>query len=172
MGSWSALEAMFPAAQRWRADLGRMPVAHLATVDAKGRPRIHPMCPHLADDHLYVVISSAAPRRHDLADRGHFALHSINIDDPGPDFDEFELTLSGTARRVASADAATWTGVRAVCPYPIPDDHWLFELVVDRALTAVWDPMDAPDRRAHRLIWQDGWPEPRPPANEAPPQEH
>lgn len=166
MPSWSHLEAMFPAAQRWRADLERMPVAHLATVDANGRPRIHPMCPHLAGDRLYVVISSAAPRRRDLADRGHFALHSINIDEPGPQFDEFELTLSGTANRVASTDTPTWSSVRAVCPYPIPDDHWLFELAIDRALTTVWDPMGTPDRRAHRLMWKVGWSAPRPPANE------
>jgi hypothetical protein len=163
---WTELEAIFPAAHRWRGDLARMPVAHLATVDRRGDPRIHPVCPHHAFDRMYLAVTPLSPKRHDLADRGRYALHSINVDDPGPDFDEFELTVSGTARRVPSDKADVWAAVREVCPYPIPDDDWLFELAVDRALTTVWDPIGAPGRSPHRLMWREGWSAPRPPSNE------
>ena len=167
MATWSELEAVFPAAARWRADLGRMPVAHLATVDARGGPRIHPVCPHHTGGRMYVAVTSRSPKRHDLAERGRFTVHSINVDVPGPEFDEFELAVSGSARRVDIDESAVWAAVREVCPYPILDEDWLFELAVDQALTTVWDPMDAPDRQPHRLMWRDGWPDPRPPANEA-----
>lgn len=89
MATWAELEAVFPAAHRWRADLARMPVAHLGTVDRDSAPRIHPVCPHIAEGHLYVVIGSQSPKRHDLAmDGARYALHSINVDNAGPEFDE------------------------------------------------------------------------------------
>lgn len=141
MATWDETAARFPASERARSDLRRMPVAHLATVTRDGAPRIHPVCPQIALGRLFVVVTARSPKRFDLRDRGRYALHLINTDEPGPEFDEFEFNLTGTVRRVPNGDEATWAAVRGVCPYPIPDEDWLFELDIQAGLTAVWDPI-------------------------------
>jgi hypothetical protein len=168
MATWAEVEARVPAAVRWRASLALMPVAHLATVRRDGTPRIHPVCPHLALGQLFVAVTAASPKRFDLArPGGRYALHSINVDQPRPEFDEFEFSVTGSARRAPVGERAAWEAVRAVAGYSIPDEDWLFELEVESALSATWDPMDAPGRRAYRLMWREGWEAPRAPANEA-----
>lgn len=167
MATWEQLEAGHPLAERARRGWQEMPVAHLGTVRRDGSPRIHPVCPHIAGGRLYVVVASASPKRFDLAIDGRFALHAIDGGEPGPDFDEFEFSVEGRARRVPPGEGGTWEAVRGVCPYPFPDDDWLFELDIERALSATWDPLGTPGRRAYRLVWREGWSEARPPANEA-----
>ena len=168
MVTWDELEAVHPLAEQARLGWARMPVAHLATVRRDGSPRVHPVCPHVAQGRIYVVIGSQSPKRFDLANDGRFALRAIDASEPGPDFDEFEFSVEGRARRVPSEEVATWSAVRAVCPYPFPDEDWLFELDITRALSATWDPLDTPGRRAYRLMWHEGWTDARPPANELP----
>ena len=166
MATWDEVEAGHPLAARARAGWAQMPVAHLATVRRDGSPRVHPVCPHIAQGRLYVVIGSMSPKRFDLANDGRFALHAIDASEPGPDFDEFEFSVEGRARRVPTSEAETWSAVRAVCPYPFPDEDWLFELDIASALSATWDPMGAPGRRAYRLMWRAGSDGASPPSNE------
>ncbi|MEX2031352.1 MAG: pyridoxamine 5'-phosphate oxidase family protein [Dehalococcoidia bacterium] len=166
--TWAELEAAFPQATRAREAWKQMPVAHLATVRRDGSPRIHPVCPHVASGRLYVIVGDESPKRFDLANDTRFALHAIDIGEPGPDFDEFEFSLTGRARRVPLSEVATWTAVREVCFYEFPDEHWLFELEIESALSATWDPIGAPGRRAYRLMWRAGWDAPRAPSNERP----
>ncbi|MEX1022918.1 MAG: pyridoxamine 5'-phosphate oxidase family protein [Dehalococcoidia bacterium] len=168
MATWREMEAVYPHAERARRGWQQMPVAHLATVRRDGSPRIHPVCPHLADGRLYVVVTSASPKRYDLANNGRYALHALDSGEPDPAFSEFEFTVTGTARRVPTSEAAVWSAVREVCPYPFPDEDWLFALDIESAMSATWDPFDAPDRRAHRLMWRPGWDAPRAPSNEPP----
>ena len=169
MATWADFEAGAPTmSTRGLAQLKSIPVASLATVRKNGAPRLHPVCPHIAEGRLYVIVTDQSPKRFDLVNDGRYALHLFPPDAaPGDDdFDEFELALTGRARRVPNSEAATWAAVRAVCFYEFPDHHWLFELDIESALTSVWDPIDAPARRAHRLIWQLGTAE-RAPSNEA-----
>lgn len=168
MVTWDELEVKHPLAERARREWAQIPVAHLATVRRDGSPRVHPVCPHIAGGRLYVVVGARSPKRFDLANDGRYALHTLESGEPGPEFDEFELALEGRARRVPIEDAATWAAVREVCFYEIPDDDWLFELDIDRALSATWDPLGTPGRRAYRLAWRAGWDAARPPSNEAP----
>lgn len=166
MATWAEMQAVYPHAERAAREWRHMPVAHLATVRRDGSPRIHPVCPHIADGRLYVVVGSASPKRYDLANDGRYALHTLEAGEPGPTFDEFEFTITGRTRRVASSERATWAAVREVCPYPFPDDEWLFEFDIESAMSSTWDPLDTPGRRAYRLMWRPGWDAPRPPSNE------
>lgn len=166
MATWDEVEAGHPLAARARVGWSRMPVAHLATVRRDGSPRVHPVCPHLAGGRLYVVIGRTSPKRFDLANDGRFALHAIDVGEPGPDFDEFEFSIEGRARRIPVSEGDTWAAVRTVCPYPFPDEDWLFELDIASALSATWDPLGTPDRRAYRLMWHAGSDGASVPANE------
>jgi len=48
-------------------------LAFIATTRKDGGPRLHPCCPLVADGHLYVFITGASPKRHDLMRDGRFA---------------------------------------------------------------------------------------------------
>ncbi len=168
MATWAEVQAAYPHAERAATELKRMPVAHLATVRRDGSPRIHPVCPHIALGRMFVIVTSRSPKRFDLVNDGRYALHMISAGDPGAEYDEFEFTVTGSARRVPLEERATWAAVREACFYEFPDEDWLFELDVASAMSSTWGPIGHPGRRAYRLMWRPGWPAPRPPSNEAP----
>jgi hypothetical protein len=71
----------FAAAEPDLADVGRsllfqfkVGLAFLATVRKDGAPRLHPVCPVLSTDHLFVLIIPTSPKRHDLLRDGRYAL--------------------------------------------------------------------------------------------------
>src|SRR3954447_11400647 len=51
-------------------------LAFLATVRSDGRPRVHPICPLIADEGLFAFIVPS-PKQHDLKRSGAYALHSF-----------------------------------------------------------------------------------------------
>jgi hypothetical protein len=74
----------------------RVGLGYLATVRKDGGPRVHPVCPVIAHDGLYVFIGNHSPKVHDLLRDGRFALHAF----PHPEVDD-EFYVSGRARRLA-----------------------------------------------------------------------
>jgi hypothetical protein len=67
-------------------------LAFLATVDHRGRPRVHPMCPLLHADGLFAFIIPS-PKQTDLRRDGLYSMHSF----PSP-HNEDAFYLSGQAR--------------------------------------------------------------------------
>lgn len=55
----------------------RVGLGYLATVRKDGGPRLHPVCPVIAHDGLYVFIGNHSPKVHDLLRDGRFALHAF-----------------------------------------------------------------------------------------------
>ena len=113
----------------------RVGLGYLATVRKDGGPRVHPVCPVIANGSLYVFIGNHSPKRRDLLRDGRFALHSF----PNPQVDD-EFTVRGRAVRVDDAtvrqivyDAYTATGA-------FTSDDTLFELRLERALHAKYGP--------------------------------
>ena len=110
-------------------------LGYLATVRGDGAPRVHPVCPVLANDGLYVFIGNQSPKRGDLLRDGRFALHTF----PQPEVDD-EFYVAGTA--VVSEDP----GVRAavyeayIATGAFTSDDTLFELLIERALHARYRP--------------------------------
>src|SRR5436190_7038158 len=68
-------------------------LAFLATVRKDGAPRLHPVCPVLSGDRLYVLITPASPKRHDLMRDGRYALQTFPQAKPGSD----EFSIAGAA---------------------------------------------------------------------------
>jgi len=135
---WSEFEAESPAlAEAGRALLYHHEVGlgYLATVRADGGPRLHPVCPTLANGGLYVFIGNHSPKLRDLLRDGRYALHSFPI----PEGDD-EFYVTGRALRVDDAevrrvvyDVYTATGAHT-------SDDTLFELLLERALHAKYGP--------------------------------
>jgi hypothetical protein len=109
----------------------KTPLGYLATIRKDGGPRIHPVCPVIAQGGLYVFIGNKSPKLHDLRRDGRFALHSF----PVPDGDD-EFCVAGTSRAITDSttrdevrEALTSTGVTT-------GNDTLFELLLERALLA------------------------------------
>lgn len=138
MKRWCAFAAERPdLAEAGRALIYqyRVGLGYLATVRKDGGPRVHPVCPVIANDGLYVFVGNQTPKLHDLLRDGRYALHSF----PRADVDD-EFAVSGRARRVDDAgvrqivyDAYTATGA-------FTSNDTLFELWLERVLHAKYGP--------------------------------
>lgn len=105
-------------------------LGYLATVTADGGPRVHPVCPVINDDGMFVFVVPS-PKQRDLHRDGRFALHSFPRED-----DEDACYLTGRARHVDDAAAHARLGRRfaderqkLAVPAPGHEQH-LFELLL------------------------------------------
>jgi hypothetical protein len=73
-------------------------LAFLATVRSDGGPRVHPMCPLIADAGLFAFLIPS-PKREDLHRDARYAMHSFPADQ-----NEDAFYLTGTAHPVGDAD--------------------------------------------------------------------
>ncbi len=129
--SWGSFARAEPAlADAGRAllyQVGPVGLAFLSTVRRDGGPRLHPVCPVLFGDGLFVFLVPSPKRRDLLRDR-RFALHSYPTDD-----NEDAFYLTGTAvhreeQQLRDAVAALWFQERGLhAPPPGFEDEWLFE---------------------------------------------
>ncbi|HSQ36525.1 MAG TPA: pyridoxamine 5'-phosphate oxidase family protein [Acidimicrobiia bacterium] len=103
---------------------------YLATVRSDGGPRLHPVCPvvTMGGPWLFVVPSH---RGADLERDGRYALHALT-----PEEVEEEFRVRGRARRLDDPDLRRQ--VAAAYHAPVPDDHTLFALDVERVLHAAY----------------------------------
>jgi hypothetical protein len=133
MATWEELAVAEPEmAERGRALIYQYGpgLGFLATVGADGMPRIHPVCPIVANGALLVFVIPS-PKRNDLERDGRYALHAFTPEDVDDEF-----TVVGHAHAVTDADVRA----AAVAAYhqPVPGDHELFELAIERALLATY----------------------------------
>ena len=135
MATWAELRASDPTmAEAGRALLyqfGGVGLAFLATVRKDGVARLHPVCPLLTDDRMYVFVIPSS-KRNDLLRDGHYALHSFPCDT-----NEDAFGVTGTAalveddarwRTLADQFASERAGIGS--PRPAAEDL-LFELSLD-----------------------------------------
>ncbi len=120
--------------------------AFLATVRSDGGPRLHPVCPALAEDHLYVFIAES-PKKNDLLRDGRYALHTF----PPEEGDE-EFYCTGQAEVVSNVQvrAAVVAGYHRR-PH---DEEALFELKLERVMHTTWENWATPKSRPRRTWWQ------------------
>jgi hypothetical protein len=126
-------------------------LAFLATTARNGQPRVHPVCPLISDDGLFVFVVPS-PKQHDLKRSGGYALHSF----PCPtNEDAFYATgraalVNDAHRRDVLANQFV-TEREALGVWPPSTDDALFEFDIETCLltrtTGHGDP--APDHQ----IW-------------------
>jgi len=133
---WAEFEAAMPemAAEGrkllYQFGLG---LGFLATVRPDGGPRLHPMCPILAEGGLWAFIGDS-PKLRDLRRDGRFAIHAFP---PEKVDDEFYVT--GRAVEITAPELIA--AVRAAYHAPIQTaDEVLFEFHLERALWAKYGP--------------------------------
>jgi hypothetical protein len=153
MSDWCHLERAEPSmAARARALLARHQVAYLGTLRHEDAgPRVHQVCPCIADDALYVSIGPRSPKLRDLRRDGRYMLHLMC----GEEDEEFNVR--GTASEIR--DAVEQTAVRAAAAKQginYTTHEVLFRLGIDRADATTWENFGTPQIRPVRQRWDAG----------------
>lgn len=121
----------------------------LATIRKDGAPRVHPVCPVLSNEGLYVLVLPRSPKKYDLLRDGRYSLQSFP--EARPDSDEFYL--SGSVRLIN-----TPTIIESVfkdAKHCASRDEVLFELLIERAMHTRWEGFRTPDYRPIHTIWPE-----------------
>jgi len=151
MVTWTEFAAAAPAlAATGRALLTQFGVglAFLATVRTDGAPRLHPVCPVLSGDRLFVLITAASPKQDDLRRDGRYALQTFPQPKPGSD----EFYLAG--RALLAEDAATRAAVLRDARHMADASEILFELWIDRVMHTRWEHVLTPQMRSVHETWR------------------
>lgn len=143
--SWKTLSESSPELAEFGRQRFATEVAYLATVKADGAPRVHPVTPIVAEDHLFVFMEPTSPKGHDLQRDGRYALHASVSDSSGG---AGEFLVSGRGRRVDDPELRALAAGRA--SYEPADRYVLYELRIERALATEYTPQGQPKRRRWR----------------------
>jgi len=133
MATWAEYEALAPEmaaeGKRLLYQFG-LGLGFLGTVRADGGPRMHPICPIVAEGGLYTFLVPS-PKERDLRRDGRYALHAYP---PAETDDEFYIT--GQAIEINDADVRA--AVEAAYQNSVEAGHSLFRLDIERALLATY----------------------------------
>ena len=151
MVTWKELAAAEPElAEVGRALLFQLGVglAFLATVRGDGAPRLHPVCPVLSRDRLFVLVTPGSPKRDDLLRDGRFALQSF----PQPKAGSDEFYLTGRAELVD--DQAARAEILRDAKHMADASEIAFELRIDRVMHTRWEHVLTPQMRSVHRKWR------------------
>ena len=146
----------FATAEPELADIGRsllfqfrVGLAFLATVRKDGAPRLHPVCPVLSSDRLFVLVTPTSPKRNDLLRDGRYALQSFPQPKPGSD----EFYIAGTA--VLVDDPKARAEILRDAKHMADASEIAFELWIDRVMHTRWEHVLTPQMRPVHTKWRD-----------------
>ena len=122
-------------------------LAFIATVSKDGSPRLHPVCPVISQEKLYVFILPESPKLGDLERKGGYAMQAFP--QAKPDSDEFYLT--GKAKRINDLDV--FSRVIADAKHPASANEILFELEIDRVMHTRWEGFRTPEYHSVHEKW-------------------
>jgi nitroimidazol reductase NimA-like FMN-containing flavoprotein (pyridoxamine 5'-phosphate oxidase superfamily) len=149
--SWKEFAAAEPAL----AEIGgsllfqfKVGLAFLATVRKDGGPRVHPVCPVLSGDRLYVLVTAQSPKRQDLIRDTRYALQTFPQPKPGSD----EFYVTGTARLIE--DDETRAAVLNDAKHMADASETVFELAIERVMHTRWEHVLTPEMRSVQRTWR------------------
>ena len=123
-------------------------LAFLATVRKDGAPRLHPLCPVVSNDRLFVLITPTSPKCYDLLRDGRYALQTFPQPKPGSD----EFYIAGKARRVD--DPTARAGILRDAKHMGNASETAFELWIDRVMLTRWENVLTPQMRSVHRKWR------------------
>jgi hypothetical protein len=144
--SWGAFARAEPEmAATGRDLLDQHGIVFLATVRTDGSPRLHPVCPFLLEDGLFVATPVASLKGRDQQRDGRYAMHWM------PGKDDAEFRIRGLVRLLPRG--ADRDGVIARGPHYARDEDLIFEYDIAEAATAYWVNVGQPGTYAVRRRW-------------------
>lgn len=131
--SWKELKGASPRLAEFGETRFKTEVAYLGTIKKDGSPRVHPVTPIVAEEHLFLFMEPTSPKGHDLRRDGRYALH-CSVDDSSGAGGEFLVT--GKARSIEDGELRSIADTHA--SYDTADRYILFELQIDTAFSTVY----------------------------------
>jgi hypothetical protein len=134
MATWSEFETATPdmAAEGRRLFYQYGPgLGFLATVRTDGGPRLHPMCPIVAEGELWAFILRSSPKGADLRRDRRYAMHAMTPEDVDDEF-----LVMGTATLVEADEQQRATIAAATSASVGAEEEDLFRFDIERALLA------------------------------------
>ena len=128
-------------------------LAFLATVRRDGAPRLHPVCPVLSGERLFVLITPASPKRQDLLRDGRYALQTF----PQPKAGSDEFYVAGRARLVE--DEGARSPILRDAKHMADASEIVFELLLERVMHTRWEAVLTPQMRSVQEKWRAPGPE-------------
>src|SRR2546428_5799844 len=120
----------------------------LATVRKDGARRLHPLCPVLSNDRLFVLITPTSPKRYDLLRDGRYALQTFPQPKPGSD----EFYIAG--KSVLVDDQAARANILRDAKHMADASETAFELWIDRVMHTTWEHVLTPQMRSKHRKWR------------------
>ena len=160
MATWGEFASARPdMAALLQGILGWIPISYLATTCKDGAPRVHPVCPIIAEGRMFVAMAPDSPKRLDLVRDGRYAMHALpgkwrEVDGEKRGDDEFYAT--GRARRVDGDEVRVL--ITKAAGHEVRPQDWLFEFDIERVMTAYWEKVGQPGTYAVRQYWRAGQP--------------
>jgi Pyridoxamine 5'-phosphate oxidase len=123
-------------------------LAFLATVRQDGAPRLHPVCPVLSNDRLFVLITPTSPKCGDLLRDGRYALQTF----PQPKAGSDEFYVAGKA--VLVSDPGARAALLRDAKHMADESETAFELLIDRVMHTTWENVLTPEMRSLHQKWR------------------
>ncbi|MCH7488128.1 MAG: pyridoxamine 5'-phosphate oxidase family protein [Chloroflexi bacterium] len=133
--------------------LERFGLAYLGTVRRDGAPRLHPVCPFIAQGRLFVATNPTSPKRNDLMRDGRYVLHML------PGENDAEFLVRGRASQVTDAETRAMV-VEGASQFGdgtlrVEPEELVFEYDIEQAATTYWENVGQPDTRPVRRSWRE-----------------
>ena len=143
---WGEFAAQAPELAEFGARRLAAGPAYLATVDAAGVPRVHPVTPIVGDGRLFLFMEPTSPKGDDIVRRGSYALH-CHVPDSNGTGGEFYVRgrgepIESPQLRTVAINASSYT----------PNDRYvLFELRIAEARCNGYGDVALPESRSWRV---------------------
>ena len=151
MVTWQEFAEAAPALARTGRELLMqfgVGLAFLATVRRDGGPRLHPVCPVLSAERLFVLITPASPKREDLLRDGRYALQTF----PQPKAGSDEFYATGRARLLE--DEGARAAILRDAKHMADASETVFELMLERVMHTRWEAVLTPQMRSVHEKWR------------------
>ena len=137
MATWSEFSADSPEMASFGKQRLERRVAYLATIRPDGSPRVHPVSPFIAKDHLFVYMEPTSPKGDDLRRDARYAMHSAVEDNSGG---QGEFLIRGRAVEITDTESRKEAFEQArSMGYSPQERHILFELRIAEVLATVYE---------------------------------
>ena len=137
MATWSEFSADSPEMASFGKQRLERRIAYLATIRPDGSPRVHPVSPFIAKDHLFVYMEPTSPKGDDLRRDARYAMHSAVEDNSGG---QGEFLIRGRAVEIADTESRKEAFEQARnMGYSPQERHILFELRIAEVLATVYE---------------------------------
>jgi hypothetical protein len=137
MATWSEFSADSPEMASFGKQRLERRIAYLATIRPDGSPRVHPVSPFIAKDHLFVYMEPTSPKGDDLRRDARYAMHSAVEDNSGG---QGEFLIRGRAIEITDTESRKEAFEQARnMGYSPQERHILFELRIAEVLATVYE---------------------------------